>query len=141
VILLVGCWTNAVGFIPFTLLQSQGRPDLSAKIHMAEIVPFLLSVWSLSRRFGLPGAALAWTLRVTVDLSIMLAAARMLRAGLSAIVAPAALVMLAAGIALIVQPTGLYALAWASCLGVAAIAAALILDETTRDIGRGLVRW
>jgi len=140
VILLVGCWTNAVGFIPFTLLQSQGRPDLSAKIHMAEIVPFLLSVWSLSRRFGLPGAALAWTLRVTVDLSIMLAAARMLQAGLSAIIAPAALVTLAVGIALLAQPTGLSALAWAFCLGVAAIAAALILDETTRDLGRGLVR-
>jgi len=66
-ILLVGTWANGMAFVPFALLQGQGRPDVVAKFHVAEILPFLLVLWALVHWFGLAGAAWAWTLRVTAD--------------------------------------------------------------------------
>jgi O-antigen/teichoic acid export membrane protein len=48
-------------------LQAQGRPNVTAHLHMVEIAPFLLCLWLLIQHAGLPGAALAWTLRVGAD--------------------------------------------------------------------------
>jgi O-antigen/teichoic acid export membrane protein len=75
-ILMIGAWANGVAFIPFSLLQAQGRPDLTAKIHAMELVPFIAVLWVLLQRFGLPGAALAWVLRVSVDAVLIFCAAR-----------------------------------------------------------------
>jgi O-antigen/teichoic acid export membrane protein len=66
-ILLIGAWANGVAFLPFALLQGQGRPDITAKIHLIEVVPFIGLLWLLMRHFGLPGAAVAWSVRVCVD--------------------------------------------------------------------------
>jgi len=66
-ILMVGAWFNGVAFIPFSLLQAQGRPDLVAKLHTLELAPFIAILWLLLQHFGLPGAALAWVLRVAID--------------------------------------------------------------------------
>ena len=71
-ILLLGAWTNGIAFIPYTLIQGQGRPDLTAKIHAAEVLPFFLVLWLLMTHFGLPGAALAWSLRTTADCLILM---------------------------------------------------------------------
>lgn len=135
-ILIVGGWTNGVAFIPYTLLQSQGRPDLTAKIHAAEIVPFLGSVWLLIRWIGLPGAALAWTLRTTIDLILLLRVAHLLRRPLLAVL-PAALVMAVSyGVAQIVHPAGLYALAEAVLASAAVLGCAAIWDPSARDTAR-----
>jgi O-antigen/teichoic acid export membrane protein len=75
-ILMIGAWANGVAFIPFSLLQAQGRPDLVAKIHAMELLPFIAVLWLLLERFGLSGAALAWVLRVSVDAVLMFGAAR-----------------------------------------------------------------
>ncbi len=66
-ILLAGIWINGLAFIPYSLLQGQGRPDITAKLHLLELPIFLLSLWIGIRWLGLPGAALAWTLRVAAD--------------------------------------------------------------------------
>ena len=66
-LLMIGAWFNGIAYIPYTLLQGQGRPDLVAKLHALELLPFILVLWLLLHRFGLPGAALAWTCRVAVD--------------------------------------------------------------------------
>jgi O-antigen/teichoic acid export membrane protein len=66
-ILLIGAWVNGVAFIPFSLLQAQGRPDLVAKVHAIQFVPCLLLFFGMTRLFGLEGAATAWTLRVAID--------------------------------------------------------------------------
>ncbi len=75
-LLLIGAWTNGIAFIPYTLLQGQGRPDLTAKIHAAEVLPFFAALWVLTTGFGLPGAALAWGVRSTADAAILLKVAR-----------------------------------------------------------------
>jgi O-antigen/teichoic acid export membrane protein len=71
-LLLFGAWFNGIAFIPYALLQGQGRPDLTAKIHLAEIIPFIGALFLLMHFGGLPGAALAWTLRVGIDCIVLL---------------------------------------------------------------------
>jgi Membrane protein involved in the export of O-antigen and teichoic acid len=66
-ILLSGLWFNGLAFIPYGLLQAQGRPDITAKLHLIELPIFLLFLWGGIILFGLPGAALAWTLRTIID--------------------------------------------------------------------------
>jgi O-antigen/teichoic acid export membrane protein len=73
-LLSIGVLINAVGLIPSTLLQAIGRPDLTAKFHLAELAPFLILVWILTTHFGLIGTALAWVIRVSVDSTLLLLA-------------------------------------------------------------------
>lgn len=67
VILLIGIWMNALAFLPYSYLQAQGRPDLPAKLHLLEVLPYLTFLWWAIGAWGIQGAALAWTLRVSVD--------------------------------------------------------------------------
>ncbi len=73
-ILIVGIWLNSLAFIPFGHLQARGRPDIVAKFHAAETVPFVGLLWVGLHFFGLVGAAYAWTLRVSVDSLLLFAA-------------------------------------------------------------------
>jgi O-antigen/teichoic acid export membrane protein len=75
-LLLIGAWINAIAFIPYSFLQGQGRPDLVAKLHALEFLPFITILWLLLHRFGLPGAALAWNCRVAVDAALLIGVAR-----------------------------------------------------------------
>ncbi|MFZ0393030.1 MAG: flippase [Terracidiphilus sp.] len=74
-ILTAGVLINSLALIPYGLLQGVGRPDLTAKFHLAELPIHIGLVWFLVMHFGLPGAALAWTLRVTLDFVLLIAAA------------------------------------------------------------------
>lgn len=140
IILLFGAWTNGIAFIPFAFLQSQGRPDLTAKIHLCEILPFLGSVWLLTASFGLAGAALAWTLRVSVDLVIMLWAGRLFRSPVGSIGLSAALVGASCAVAWIAHPTGLFSLLVACIVGAAIVATALVIDKEARGSAQVLLR-
>ncbi len=92
-ILMVGAWMNGIAFMPYNQLQAQGRPDLTAKVHAVEVVPFLLGLWALISLAGLPGAALAWTLRVSGDCIALLWLARCLDGAMLRAV-PAVMLML-----------------------------------------------
>jgi O-antigen/teichoic acid export membrane protein len=66
-VLFVGIWFNGIATVPFSLLQSQQRPDLIAKMHLIEVAPFLLLVWVMIAVWGAIGAAIAWSLRTAID--------------------------------------------------------------------------
>lgn len=70
-IILVGIWINSLAFLPFTQLQSQGRPDLVAKFHLLELVPFVGLLWLAINTLGLVGAALVYSLRVAGDAALL----------------------------------------------------------------------
>jgi O-antigen/teichoic acid export membrane protein len=74
--LAIGVFTNSLATVPFALLQSVGRPDLTAKLHLIEL-PFYLAAlaWLLSTQ-GIEGAAIAWAGRVAVDALILFALAQ-----------------------------------------------------------------
>jgi O-antigen/teichoic acid export membrane protein len=69
-ILATGVLAGTLGYMPVTLLQGIGRPDLPAKLQVAQLAPFLLLAGYLVATLGLVGAALAWTARTVVDLML-----------------------------------------------------------------------
>lgn len=66
-VLLLGAWVNSLALVPFTQLQARGRPDLVAKCHLAELLPYLGLLVVALDRWGLAGAAWVYTARVTID--------------------------------------------------------------------------
>lgn len=66
-IVLFGVWMNSMAYMPYTQLQGQARPEIVAKFHLFEFVPFLGVLWAGLHLYGLAGAAAAWSLRVTAD--------------------------------------------------------------------------
>ena len=71
IILLLGFWINSLAQMPFARLQSAGRTDVIAKIHLVELIPFLTILYFLTQSLGLIGAAIAWNLRVLVDFAAL----------------------------------------------------------------------
>lgn len=66
-VLAFGVLANGLAHVPFAYLQAIGRPDLTAKLHLLELVIHAPLTWWLVSRFSVPGAAIAWTFRVTLD--------------------------------------------------------------------------
>ncbi|MGE5612633.1 MAG: oligosaccharide flippase family protein, partial [Nitrososphaerales archaeon] len=66
-ILVLGVFVNGLAHVPFAYLQGAKRADLTARIHLAEAPLYLLALALAVPRFGIVGAATAWTLRVTLD--------------------------------------------------------------------------
>jgi O-antigen/teichoic acid export membrane protein len=78
-ILALGIFFNALSFFPYCLLQGIGRPDLTATFHLAEL-PFHLGLaWLLISHLGITGAAIAWTLRILIDATLLFGACAWLR--------------------------------------------------------------
>lgn len=98
IILMIGIWINGVAYIPYGHLQATNRPDLPAKFHAIELLPFLGVLWLGLHYFGLIGAAWAWTLRVTIDAILLFVVAGRLP-GWSRVLPGGALVLLAAACA------------------------------------------
>ncbi len=67
-ILAIGVFINSVGHIPFTLVQSSGHPDWSAKLHVIELIVYSIVIYVLTTHFGIAGTATAWLLRISIDL-------------------------------------------------------------------------
>ncbi|MHB8486140.1 MAG: flippase [Candidatus Acidiferrales bacterium] len=71
-ILSIGVLVLGLESIPFALLQAIGRPDLPAKLNMIELPLYFGILWFLTARYGLVGAAAAWSLRAFLDGMIMM---------------------------------------------------------------------
>ena len=69
--LLVGVLFNGLAQVPLALVHGTSRAEITARIHAWEVPFYLLVLWFLLNRFGLPGAAMAWSLRVTVDAALL----------------------------------------------------------------------
>ncbi len=80
--LSLGVLLNGFAHLPYTLLHSAGRSDITAKFHLAELLPYLFLVWWALVHFGLVGVAVVWTLRCAIDTSLLYFAAARLQPGL-----------------------------------------------------------
>ncbi len=75
-ILLVGILANALARVPLAVLNAAGRSDVTAKLQLMEL-PFQASaLLVLLRTHGLPGAALAWTLRLVIETALLFVLAK-----------------------------------------------------------------
>jgi O-antigen/teichoic acid export membrane protein len=70
--LAVGVFINAIGQAPFAMLQGVGKPDLTAKLHLVELPAYCGALWWLTHELGIVGVAMAWTLRVTLDTTLLM---------------------------------------------------------------------
>jgi O-antigen/teichoic acid export membrane protein len=70
-IILAGWWVNALARVPFAQLQARGRPDIVARCHIVELLPYLTLLYVGIHLFSLVGAALAFSLRVAVDFLLL----------------------------------------------------------------------
>lgn len=69
--LAIGVFLNSVAQVTYTLIQASGRPDLTAILHLLELPVYLALLASLLRTDGIDGVAIAWTLRVALDLLLL----------------------------------------------------------------------
>jgi len=77
--LTAGVLMNGLAQVPFAQVQAAGRPDLTAKLHLLELPVYLVLLWFFVTNFGIMGAAIAWTARVTLDsVLLFLVAGRLL---------------------------------------------------------------
>jgi O-antigen/teichoic acid export membrane protein len=75
----LGALVNGLAFVPYNALHALGRPDLTAKFHVAELPCYLAGLWVLAGRMGITGVALAWALRAAVDALLVFGASYILR--------------------------------------------------------------
>jgi O-antigen/teichoic acid export membrane protein len=66
-LLAVAVLMNCMAHVPFTHLQSVGRPDVTAKFHLMELPVYIVMLFFLARSWGITGVAVAWLLRVMID--------------------------------------------------------------------------
>lgn len=66
--LSIGILFNSAAQIIFSKVQGAGRSDWTAKLHIAELLPYFSLLWISLNIWGIAGAAFTWTARVFIDL-------------------------------------------------------------------------
>lgn len=103
-IILLGFWFNSFAKIPYAQLQARGRPDLVAKCHLGEILPYFGLLYLGLSTFGLAGAAVAFSLRVLADFILLASFAGILQLSLRTLLVPLLLLVMAFSITLLSTP-------------------------------------
>jgi O-antigen/teichoic acid export membrane protein len=138
-ILFPGMWMSGLSFVGFTLLQSQGRADLTGKLSMLEFLPFLAILWGLTLAFGIAGAAAAWTLRCTVDALAIFWASRMRRKDVLPLLPPGALLAAALVMGRFLGSNTLLGFLLAAFVASMAVALSYLFSEDWRTLIVALV--
>ncbi|HQU15401.1 MAG: hypothetical protein B7Z66_08615 [Chromatiales bacterium 21-64-14] len=73
--LVVGVFINGFAHVPYNLLLSAGRSDLTAKFHFFELPVYVLMLIVGISVSGIEGVAIAWTSRVSLDTVLLFVAA------------------------------------------------------------------
>lgn len=130
-VLAIGVFTNSLANMPYALLQAWGRPDITAKLHLVEIpCYFALLYWGI-RTHGIEGAALAWTIRLSVEAGILFFVLRN-------VLAPRLWITMAAGTGVLILATSVSTLAVkiGLFLGILIVFACVIWRWTLDDLLR-----
>lgn len=67
----IGIFIHGIARVPWFLIQSAGRPDLSAKVHLGEVPLCLAAASILIKLYGIQGAAIAWIIWAVFDLVVI----------------------------------------------------------------------
>jgi O-antigen/teichoic acid export membrane protein len=97
-VLAIGVFCNGLAQVPFYLIQGAGRPAVAAKLHLVELPLYLALAWLLIQRYGIAGAALAWTIRAGADGAVLFYLARHVPGGLGSEPRPRLLAALVAAV-------------------------------------------
>jgi O-antigen/teichoic acid export membrane protein len=69
--LALGFLINALANVPFGYLQGIGRADITAKLHIIEVAFYFPLCYVFIKNWGINGAALAWLIRVSLDMALL----------------------------------------------------------------------
>jgi O-antigen/teichoic acid export membrane protein len=142
--LAAGVFVNCLAQIPLSLVQGTGRPDLAAKLQAVELPFYLPAIYWATKYHGLAGAALTWTLRVTLDALLLFAIAYGLLPEARGMakrfaVSAGSAVAVFYGITLVFSPVPRALLIAAVLVGAAGAAWFAVLVEEERIVLRGFV--
>lgn len=70
--LSIGILFNSIAYIPFSLIEGIGRPDITAKLQLIELPFYILFMWLAIRNSGIYGAAFVYMLRMFIDCLLMI---------------------------------------------------------------------
>ena len=70
-LLAVGLFANCCAQAPFAWIQAAGRADVTGKLHLLQLPIYALLLLMLTWRFGIGGAALAWSVRALADCALL----------------------------------------------------------------------
>lgn len=70
-IFLVGIFFGAISSIPYTYLQATGYAKIAAVSHVVQVPFFLVLSYILISKWGIEGAAIAWSARLIIDAFIL----------------------------------------------------------------------
>ena len=62
-----GIFLNSLSYVPFAMIQAAGRPDITAKLQLAELLPYIAAIYFLATHYGITGVSVAWMARVSID--------------------------------------------------------------------------
>jgi len=62
-----GVFINALAMLPFGILHSAGRPDVTAWLLLGELPVYGAGTWLLTRAWGIEGTAIAWAVRYLAE--------------------------------------------------------------------------
>ena len=74
-ILALGILINSMVHVQYAMVQGLGRPDITAKIHLLQLPLHVFLVWWLVDLWGISGAALAQSIRLSVEALLLLVTA------------------------------------------------------------------
>ena len=106
-ILLLGFWINAFARVPYVQLQAKGSPDVVAKAHIAELVPYVVLLYFALRSWGLHGAAVVFGLRTLGDCALLMWSTDTLRQGLAVLWGPSVVLLLGFSLVSLVPAGGI----------------------------------
>lgn len=66
-ILIVGLFFCGIAQLPYMIIQAKGFSKVAATVHTIEVVPYLILLYYLVESYQYNGAAIAWTIRVSID--------------------------------------------------------------------------
>lgn len=75
-LLLVGFWAGSMALVPYMELRATGRPQVIAKCHLGELLPYFGLLYIGLKYGGLPGAAIVFIARCVSDLALLMYFAR-----------------------------------------------------------------
>jgi O-antigen/teichoic acid export membrane protein len=71
-LIAVGVLVNSIAQVSAGVVYAAGRSDWVAKLHLLEVLPYLISLFFFASLWGIEGVATVWTLRMTIDAVIVL---------------------------------------------------------------------
>ena len=143
IVLSAGIWCNSLATVPYLSLQARQKPQVPARIHLLQVLPYIAALLLALRFFGLMGAAVAWSARMLTDGILLARVSKYSARAWRPVYLGGALIAVATAIALTVAN-------WRALICVTAMVAPLFviwarraspqLRQKTNDIWRTVLR-